>query len=352
MIRKSFLLRAATAVALSAVAFSAGAQDVHFTQFDANPLLVNPAFTGNFDGRIRAAAIYRDQWRSALGGDAAFKTVAASVDAPIVRDLTVDDYLAAGIQFYNDRAGDANFSNNSVLASLAYHKFLGSGPLGPNKALSVGLQGGYTQKSIDISKLYFGNEFQNGGFNPGLGGIGLDNQTNYFTVNAGVAYSQAFSDNVGITLGVGASNLTQPRETFRQKENSQIGLGRRYTAQAGSIIYVSERVALKPGVLFQTQATAYELVAGSEVSYIVGNPEFRNYATKVFAGGWYRNNDAVMFTAGVEIKGTRIGASYDYNTSALKAATGGNGGFEISLRYIMPDPIDFARRLIYPCTRF
>jgi type IX secretion system PorP/SprF family membrane protein len=352
MIRKTLLSRAAVLAALTLSASAAVAQDVHFTQFDASPLLVNPAFTGAFDGRLRAAAIYRDQWRSVTGGDAAFKTVAASVDAPLVHDLSIDDYLAGGIQFYNDRAGDGNLSNNTVMASVAYHKFLGTGRGEPNKTLSVGLQGGYTQKSIDLSRLYFGNEFQDGIFNPGSGANALNNKTDYFTVNAGIAYSQSISENVGITLGIGANNLNQPREALRQKQNSEVGLSRRYAAQAGAIIYTGERLSIRPGVLFQTQATASEIVAGSEFNYIVGNPEFRNYATKVFVGGWYRNNDAAMATAGVEVKGLRIGASYDYNTSSLKSASGGNGGFEISVRYIVQDPIEFARRLVYPCARF
>ena len=352
MTPNKLLFRLATVATLSLSSAAALAQDVHFTQFDATPMLVNPAFTGAFDGRLRVAGIYRDQWRNAMGGDAAFKTVAASVDAPIVRDLTVDDYLAAGIQFYNDRAGFANLSNNSVLASIAYHKFLGNGPAGPRTSLSIGLQGGYTQKSIDISKLYFGNEFQNGIFQQGTSGLQFDNRTNYFTVNVGLAFSHAFNESFGISLGGGANNLNQPRESFLQKANSQVGLDRRYTGQAGAIVYTGERFSIRPGVLYQYQASAYELVAGSEFNYILGNPEFRNYATKVFAGGWWRKDDAIMFTAGVEIKGLRIGGSYDYNTSDLKNATGGNGGFEISLRYIMPDPIDFARRLIYPCARF
>ncbi len=352
MTSNRFLLRLATVATLSLSSAAAFAQDVHFTQFDATPLLVNPAFTGAFDGRLRASAIYRDQWRDAMGGNAAFKTVAASVDAPIVHDLSVDDYLAAGIQFYNDRAGSANLSNNSVLASIAYHKFLGNGINGPNTSLSIGLQGGYTQKSLDISKLYFGNEFQNNVFQQGTSGIGLDNRVNYFTVNVGLAFAHAFSENFGITLGGGANNLNQPQESFQQKKNSQVGLNRRYTGQLGAIIYTGERFAIKPGVLYQQQASTYELVAGSEFSYIVGNPEFRTYATKIFAGGWWRKDDAFMFTAGAEVKGVRIGASYDYNTSSLNTATGGNGGFELSVRFAAPNPIDFARRLIYPCARF
>jgi type IX secretion system PorP/SprF family membrane protein len=329
---------------------SASAQDVHFTQFDASPLLINPAFTGAHNGKYRAAAIYRDQWRSIMG-DAAFKTVGASIDAPIVRDLSIDDYLAAGLQFYNDRAGDGNLANNSILASVAYHKFLGSKQ---NMSLSVGLQGGYTQKSIDLSKLYFGDEFRNGVFQQGTSAEypGLGNKVDYFTVNAGVNYSIAFGENFGITLGGGANNLTQPDESVQRERNAEVGLGMRYTGQAGAIVYTGERLSIRPAVLYQSQSTASEIVAGSEFNYIVGNTEFRNYATAVFIGAWHRLDDAVMATAGVEFKGFRVGVSYDYNISTLDAATNGNGGFEISLRYIAADPLDFARRLLYPCARF
>jgi len=111
-------------------------------------------------------------------------------------------------------------------------------------------------------------------------------------------------------------------------------------------------LSLRPAVLYQSQSTATELVAGNEFHLIVGDDEFRAVSTAVFLGGWIRSNDAMMITGGIEWKGLRLGLSYDYNTSSLKDASNGNGGFEISLRYIAPSPLDFARRLVYPCARF
>ena len=348
MIRKHTLKAASIAALLALAGNTAQAQDIHFTQFEASPLIVNPSFTGAFNGTARVAGIYRNQWQSVT---TPFVTYAASVDAPIVHDLSIDDYLAAGIQFYNDKAGDGNLSNTSVLASVAYHKFLGSKV---DKVLSVGLQGGYTSKSIDISKLYFGDEFTNGYFQQGSSQEYpyLNNKIHYWNINAGISFSQSVSEKFGYTLGVGANNLNQPQESFQKKQNSEVGLGIRYNAQLGAIWYTGERFSVRPGVLYQTQATANELIAGSEFNYMLGNTEFRSVATSVFFGAWYRNADAAMFTAGVEFKGFRVGASYDYNVSSLKDASKGNGGFEISLRYIAPNPIDFARKLIYPCSRF
>jgi type IX secretion system PorP/SprF family membrane protein len=350
MIRKNILTAAGLTALVAFTGAKAFAQDIHFTQFDAAPLIINPAFTGGFNGTFRAATVYRDQWRSVT---MPFVTYSASVDAPIIHDLSVDDYLAGGLQFYQDKAGDGNLSNTSVLASVAYHKFLGGGQTDPDKTLSVGFQGGYTSKSIDISKLYFGDEFTGTGWNGGSGGTQLNNKTNYWTINAGVAWSHRTSERFGYTIGVGANNLNQPHESLQKVENSEVGLGMRYTAQVGAIANINDRLSLRPALLYQSQSTAYEMLIGNEFNYALGNPEFRDVAsTSVFAGIFYRNSDAIMVTAGIEFKGFRFGASYDYNTSSLKDASKGNGGFELSLRYIAPNPIDFARKLVFPCARF
>lgn len=343
---KNTISRASLVAALALTFNSVQAQDIHFTQFTASPLIVNPAFTGAFSGQWRAAAIYRNQWGSVT---TPFKTYAVSVDAPIINDLSHDDNLAAGLQLYNDRAGDGNLSNLSVLGSIAYHKFLGNGQ---NKTLSVGFQGGYTQKSIDLTRLYFPNEFNNQGFDPGTSGEAMNNRVNYFTLNAGLSWAHSVGSRFGYVIGLGANNLNQPQESLMKKRNSDVGLGMRYTAQIGAVAYLSETFSLRPAFLYQSQSTATEMVAGNEFHLIVGNPEFRNFTTAVFLGGYYRSNDALMVNAGVEFKGLRLGVSYDYNTSSLKTASNGNGGFEISLVYIAPDPLDFARKLIYPCTRF
>ena len=352
MLKNKFLKGAILATILAGSSAVSFAQDVHFTQFDAAPLLLNPAFTGAFNGGYRVSAIYRDQWRSVT---APFVTYAASFDAPIIHDITTDDYLAAGVQLYNDRAGDGNLNNFSGLASIAYHKFLGGGYGDPKSALSVGFQGGYSSKTIDLSRLYFGDEFQNGNFNPGTSQQyinGLGNSVHTFTVNAGISWSQALGQSFSYVIGLGANNLNQPGESVTKQNNSNVGLGRRYNAQFGSIIRAGERLSFRPGVLFQTQSNTTELIAGNEFHYLVGDPEFSAIATGVFVGAWYRAKDAVMITAGLDYKAFRLGLSYDYNTSELKTASNNNGGFEISLRYTAPNPLDFARKLIYPCARF
>ncbi|MCF8450442.1 MAG: PorP/SprF family type IX secretion system membrane protein [Taibaiella sp.] len=343
---KNIISRLSFATAMMLGAATTFAQDIHFSQFDMAPLVVNPAFTGMFDGQARVGGIYRDQWRSVT---VPYVTFGAHADMPLYVDNS-GGYLAGGIQVFNDKAGDGNFQNFSGLLSVAYHKMLGRGDL------AVGLQGGYAQKSIDLSRLYFGDEAINGTFANGTSAewnLGIGNSVSYYLVNAGVSYAGAPSDNFNYVIGVAANNINQPNDALLKKQTSTVGLDMRITGQAGLSIRTNERFFLRPAVLYQTQSSASEIVAGNEFLYHVGNePGFTNFSTAVFMGLWYRTTDAAIISAGVEFKGVRIGLAYDYNISTLNSASNGNGGFEIAVRYIAPYPMKFAGKRVIPCTRF
>ncbi len=334
------------------------AQDIHFTQFESSPLVLNPAFTGMFDGSVRAAAIYRNQWQSVT---VPYTTVGASIDMPIKTENN-GDYLAGGLQLYKDQAGDGALTNFTGLASVAYHKALGSDSRTTgisSSDLAVGLQGGYAQKSIDLSKLYFGDEFFNGTYVKGTSQewhLGIGNSVNYYIVNAGVCFSHSSSSGMfNYTIGAAANNLNQPNDAIEKKQNSQTGLDMRFTGVAGADWKLGERLMLRPAVLYQYQATANEIIVGNEFHYVLSGstePEYANFTTAAFLGLWYRTVDATMLTVGVEYKGLRIGVAYDYNISTLNSASNGNGGYEIAVRYVAPFPIIFADKRSKPCIRF
>ena len=334
---------------------STSAQDIHFTQFDAAPLTINPAFTGMFNGQVRACANYRSQWQSVT---VPYVTYGASVDLPLV--WSQNGYLAGGLQLYNDKAGDGNLTNFTGMVSLAYH--LTTGSVRDNDAkrsdFAVGLQGGYSQNSIDLTKLYFGDEYVNGNFVPGSSQeyqLGIGNHVNYYLVNAGISYSHSFSRYFSFTLGAGANNLNQPTDAIEQKQGSQSQLPMCYTGEFGMDIIVGERLSLRPAILYQYQASATEFVGGNEFHYVMSQntePEFSAFTTSVFFGVWTRTGDAVMLTGGFEIKRIRLGVSYDYNMSSLNTASNGKGGMELSLKYVNPWPAIYGGTRTVPCIRF
>lgn len=354
---KSILTRLTLAASLALTVQGVSAQDIHFTQFDMAPLVLNPAFTGMFDGQARAAGIYRRQWASVT---VPYVTFGASADMPIFTENN-GDYLAGGLQLFNDKAGDGNLQNFTGLLSVAYHKFFGSyGNSGTTDRLgsdlAVGLQAGYAQKSIDLSKLYFGDELYGSQFQRGTSteyANGIGNSVNYYLVNAGLCFSSAPSSKFSYTIGFAGNNLNQPNDAIEKKQNSITNLDMRLTGVLGINWMAGERLSIRPGVLYQTQAGATEIIGGSELNFQVSsNPGYENFSTAVFLGGWYRTGDAMMFTGGLEFKGFRIGLGYDYNISTLNTSSGGNGGFEIALRYIAPYALKFAGKRTVPCNRF
>ena len=342
----SITKKLAAAVFVLTAMFSAHAQDMHFSQFNGAPMILNPALTGAFDGMYRVTGIYRNQWSSVT---TPYVTFGGSIDAQLKKDVAIADYLGGGLAIYNDRSGDGNLANLTLLGSLAYHKFLGEDD---NMSLSVGLQGGYVQKTIDLSRLYWQDEFYNGGFQAGTTGEQINPKVKYFTANAGLSWGHRIGEKFAYQLGIAGHNLNQPRESFEKKQNNEVGLGMRINAQLGATWNAGERISIRPALMYQTQSSASEMIAGSEFLYILGSPEIRSVATGVFLGGWYRMGDASIITGGMEFKGVRLGFAYDYNTSDLKVASGGHGGFELTVSYKKPNPLDFARRIIFPCSRF
>src|SRR3979409_1341584 len=99
---------------------SSVAQDPHFSQFFSSPLTLNPALTGKFDGNLRVAFNYRDQWPAI---SKAFITSTVSVDAPILSNyISPDDTWGVGVMAMTDRTANGILNSNYLSVSTAYHK--------------------------------------------------------------------------------------------------------------------------------------------------------------------------------------------------------------------------------------
>ena len=138
-------------------------QDLHFSQYNENPSLLNPALTGS-SYVMRASVIYKDQWRSVT---VPYKTFGASFDMKFKASNwdKVDPFktrtfkksfnrLSGGLSFYSDKAGDGNMGTN--LVNLSFATFIKGGE---HSSFSLGLQGSGVQKTIDYSKLIFSNQY-------------------------------------------------------------------------------------------------------------------------------------------------------------------------------------------------
>src|ERR1700740_2835807 len=79
-------------------------QDPAFSQFFASPLTLNPALTGKFNGVVRVAGNYRNQWPAINN---AFITSTISVDGGILKNrLPETDVWGVGLMAMTDKTAN------------------------------------------------------------------------------------------------------------------------------------------------------------------------------------------------------------------------------------------------------
>ncbi len=320
-------------------ALSVKAQDPHFSQFFASPLTLNPAFTGKFDGTWRLAANHRDQWPSI---PKAYVTTSASLDFGILKDkIPKGDVFGIGISGLSDQSADAALKLNYGSVSLSYHKALDEE--GYN-TIGAGFQATYSSAILDRNKLTFEDQLtQNGFTNPTAETFSNGTSQNYTDINAGVLYSGSSNGLNNYYMGVSVYHINKPNLSFIDKTWN---LASRVTIHGGGAFPVGETLTFNTSAIYQMQNKSSELVLGGALSALLNGDETN--PTAVYFGSWLRVSDAIIPYVGIEINGLRIGASYDINTSSLKAATASRGGSEFSLIYVKRP----AEVKGVPCPRF
>ncbi len=306
----------------------ARAQDPSFSQFYANPLYLNPAFTGT-TLLPKFHINFRDQWP-------------AISNAYVSMSASYDQYVPAinsgfGIIMVGDQAGGGLYKTNSVHALYSYQVNFSN-----VFAIKVGFQGGYVQKRLDLANVFFFDQidpvtgFYDSGnnINP-TGETGqFDNRTGYVDFSTGIlVYSKRFF------AGAAAKHVTQPNESLT---GNTATLPMRYTAHAGAVIGAepgkNRGMAVSPNIMYTQQGRFRQLNAGSYL-------KIDNF----FGGLWYRYNinyaDAVIILVGAEKGVMKAAYSYDFTIRDLQASTG--GAHEVSITVNLSNKERINRKLRY-----
>ncbi|MFN8287876.1 MAG: PorP/SprF family type IX secretion system membrane protein [Chitinophagales bacterium] len=301
------------------------AQDIHFSMFYASPLNLNPALSGVNDGTYRAAGIYRNQWRSV---STPFVTYSGSFDIKLLQTKLKNDIFGVGGVFTGDRSGDGKLTMNSGMVSAAFHKGLDKNH---QHFLGIGVQLGYTQKSLKWQQLAFPTQFngqdfdlsQSNGENFSKPNIG------YFDMSAGFLHQSTVKDIVGFMTGFTVYHLVAPKESFL---GQKVTKAMRFTVHEGIRIKAYKGFYICPNFIYQYQLKNQEINFGSSFEYHMPVAKSELVAS---IGAWGRvtGSDAAIVTAGLEYYKVRVMAAYDINTSTLKPATNGRGAFELAIIY-------------------
>ncbi len=300
----------------------AAGQDIHYTQFNATPLTLNPAYTGLFNGNLRASAIYHNQFDDA---NIPYTTFGLSVDKQIHTNAH-SDFIAVGFQYIKDISGDGTLSNMSALVSIAGHMFFGkSDSLGNRKCLlSAGMQGGYIHYDYDVSGEFFNNH-QAGP---------ASQRTKPYIINTGASFSQSVTRRFCYTFGISANYLNQPSDPARMGYNRRLHLDLNYIFSYNATAQVTSRFSMRPAVFYQVYEAGNNLIAGNEFHFDVSNKHApKKPIVALFFGAWYNTGDVYSINTGVEHNILRASIAYSYN---LLPGIRTGGGFDISVKFIHP----------------
>lgn len=304
------------------------AQDIHFSQFYASPLTLNPALTGKVNGNWRVAGIFRSQWGGIPNGSGpTFGTPSASFDMPVFVGKNKKDAIGLGAVFINDYSNGRLYKLTRGMLSVSYIKSLGSNG---RHQLSLGVQGGIQQNKGGFFR--FSDQFTDAVYQDGSTSFDAalnDQSTIVPDFNAGLFYNGALSKKLTVFGGFSMFHLFEPNEQFGSGAKSE--LPRRYVGHAGLEWDITNRFSLYPGIIYMNQAQNQELNFGTNIGFHLKNTADKR--TTIYAGGWYRNQDAFIAMIGLEIYRIRAGFSYDVTTSTLENPNT-RGSFEISLIYV------------------
>lgn len=311
------------------------AQDIHFSQFNENPLHLNPANTGLFDGLFRVNLNYRSQW-AVMGHP--YTTMAAAFDMPLMYAKN-RSYLGVGAFLYRDVAGDSKFGTVQGLVSVS-----GIVPLNDYNKLSVGIQGGYSQRSATISGLQWESQYVNGAYDP----TALSNENNTlasfpfmdFSAGAAYQYRSVAGNLVGkdvfeFVAGAAAFHLNKPTMEFHAGGSDRMDM--RYVVHAQVRYDVPDtRWSIRPSGYYMAQGPAKEVLIGGLVRYRIKNgTKVTNFFSEsgIGLGAHYRMKDAIIPQLYYDLGDFFIGLSYDLNISKYSQVSKMNGGYEITIRY-------------------
>lgn len=286
-------------------------QDPEFSQFYANPLYLNPAFTGT-SAYPRVVTNYRNQWPK-------------QGNTYVTYNLTYDRFvnsIRSGIGFKIMYDRELNGVVNSINTSFLYSYHIKAND---RLFFTMALESGFIYKQFNTSGLIF----------PGMidQGTGTITGTYPLPFENGQKIIPDFSFGVAgqmddVYFGLALHHLTQPDQSII--EGDQIGrLPLKLTLHAGAKGHrfhrglLSREFTLSPNLVYRQQGSFKQINLG-----IYMKEDWLTF------GLWYRNNlsvrpDALIAMIGIQKEKFQFGYSFDFSLSNVSAYS--YGSHEISM---------------------
>ena len=314
--------------------FISKAQDIHFSQFNETPVVLNPALSCTaYDTRV--IANYKNQWASV---SSPYQTYGLSLEKTLKHLKLKKSYVGTSFTIYNDKAGDLG------LGTLAIN--LGANIVvktGKNSKFSGGIGGGISFRTINTSKMRWESQYDGYNYNATTASGEATTVASFLQGDfvGGVVYHYAKSeryisaqDGTKFDIGLSAFHFSSPNLSFMSGNDRQYA---KFVAHANFDIGIKNaHAALVPSLIYMRQGPSQEIDAGFMFKYIIQDQSVYTGIKKPCAlslGAYYRVGDAIIPSLLFQYDKFALGFSYDLNISQLTAASRTKGGMEISLRF-------------------
>ncbi len=306
------------------------AQDIHFSQFNEAPMLLNPANAGMYSGDYRAILNFKEQWAIIKNS---YKTYAGSFDCTILKNNLGLKSTGIGLNVFQDIAGSSKTKTTRVDLNLSQTIYINS-----SSDITLGVGASYMDISANYLGLLWGTQWDGVEFDQtsssGESFAGLSKKA--FDLSAGVLFRNFDINGHPLEIGVSAFHLTQPKVGIIDINDN---IPYKFVVHANKEFNFprSDNWGAVISGFGSMQRTAREINAGFLIRKDFGMVSkytgyYRNF--NLYLGGFYRYGDAVVIMTKMLLHGAySIGVSYDINISPLVAASRYRGGFEISLAY-------------------
>ncbi len=314
------------------------AQDLHNSLFYMNPLHMNPAFSGSFEGTYRIGGLYRDQARSAIGSSA-YSTPTIFVDVPIIM-IGKRNWLGGGVLVFQDQAGDGKLRTTSLQLSGAFHWSMDKKS---KNVLTIGAQWGKVGRSIeDLSSFNAGDflsERQNNVSSPmtadnllmggSSGGNDSGPSTDFTDINVGLLLKSKVNKNTDFNIGFSTRHITTPGRDFNFGSSNE-DLKMRLIAHAQLNNKINDKWSMSPEIYFSNISPQTQIQLHGWAGYMLD--PVKNI--KLNFGLGYRVEDSGQVLLGIDYGSVKAALAYDLTLSKLSDINSSQGGFEIAVYYI------------------
>ncbi len=295
--------------------FAISAQDAHYSLYQYAPLYLNPAFAGQSQNTNRLVLNYRSQW---MNIPPAYRTIGASYDRK-------KENIGWGLLLNQNDAGSASLTQTNI-----YFNYALSRQLSERHHISLGGQVGFTQKRFDPTAFSFDAQYSDNGFDETLNNAENFTRTSVLApdLNIGFLYQLLPNNRHKISgeAGFSFAHLNTPDISLSELDKEDLPVKRLIHAKLN--YRVNKQFTVSPRILAITHYTATEITYGILGKYYILPKTALNFGVDI------RQDEAFIFTGGIERNNFILAASFDVINSSLQIPANGQGAIEIALIYV------------------